>query len=203
MTFHGVSNADKDVLSHVHESPLVMLIPLVVLAFGAILSGWFFYENFVGHHWHDFWGHSIFIADTNKAMKLAHYVPKWVKYLPVLLAVLGIVCAYVFYLLIPSLPKKVSSTFNPIYKLFFNKWYFDEIYDYLFVKSFIKIGNIFWKKGDENTIDRYGPNGISKLVKNISSKSIIIQSGYIYHYAFAMLIGLVVLLTWLLMDYGL
>ena len=203
MTFHGVSNADKDVLSHVHESPLVMLIPLFVLAFGAILSGWFFYENFVGHHWHDFWGHSIFIADTNKAMKLAHYVPKWVKYLPVLLAVLGIVCAYVFYLLIPSLPKKVSSTFKPIHKLFYNKWYFDEIYDYLFVKSFIKIGNIFWKKGDENTIDRYGPNGISKLVKNISSKSIIIQSGYIYHYAFAMLIGLVVLLTWLLMDYGL
>ena len=203
MTFHGVSNADKDVLSHVHESPLVMLIPLFVLAFGAILSGWFFYENFVGHHWHDFWGYSIFIADTNKAMKLAHYVPKWVKYLPVLLAVLGIVCAYVFYLLIPSLPQKISITFKPIYKLFFNKWYFDEIYDYLFVKSFIKIGNIFWKKGDENTIDRYGPNGISKLVKNISSKSIIIQSGYIYHYAFAMLIGLVVLLTWLLMDYGL
>ena len=79
---------------------------------------------------------------------------------------------------------------------------FDEIYDYLFVKSFVKIGIVFWKKGDENTIDRYGPNGVSKLVKNISSKSIIIQSGFIYHYAFAMLIGLVVLLTWLLMDYG-
>ena len=79
----------------------------------------------------------------------------------------------------------------------------DEIYDYLFVKSFVKIGIVFWKKGDENTIDRYGPNGVSKLVKNISSKSIIIQSGFIYHYAFAMLIGLVVLLTWLLMDYGL
>ena len=76
------------------------------------------------------------------------------------------------------------------------------MYDYLFVKSFIKFGNFFWKKGDEGTIDRFGPNGISNLVKNISSKSIIIQSGYIYHYAFAMLIGLVVLITWLLMDYG-
>ena len=203
LTFHGQSNADKNVLSHVHESPLVMLLPLFILAFGALFSGWFFYENFVGHHWHEFWGHSIYIAETNKAMKLAHYVPKWVKYLPVFLAVLGILCAYVFYLLIPSLPSIISKTFSPLYNLFFNKWYFDEIYDYLFVKSFVKIGIVFWKKGDENTIDRYGPNGVSKLVKNISSKSIIIQSGFIYHYAFAMLIGLVVLLTWLLMDYGL
>ena len=203
LTFHGQSNADKKVLSHVHESPLVMLLPLFILAFGALFSGWFFYENFVGHHWHEFWGHSIYIAETNKAMKLAHYVPKWVKYLPVFLAVLGILSAYVFYLLIPSLPSKISKNFSPLYNLFFNKWYFDEIYDYLFVKSFVKIGIVFWKKGDENTIDRYGPNGVSKLVKNISSKSIIIQSGFIYHYAFAMLIGLVVLLTWLLMDYGL
>ena len=203
LTFHGQSNADKNVLSHVHESPLVMLLPLFILAFGALFSGWFFYENFVGHHWHEFWGHSIYIAETNKAMKLAHYVPKWVKYLPVFLAVLGILSAYVFYLLIPSLPSLISNTFSPFYNLFYNKWYFDEIYDYLFVKSFVKIGIVFWKKGDENTIDRYGPNGVSKLVKNISSKSIIIQSGFIYHYAFAMLIGLVVLLTWLLMDYGL
>ena len=202
LTFHGQSNADKNVLSHVHESPPVMLLPLFILAFGALFSGWFFYENFVGHHWHEFWGHSIYIAETNKAMKLAHYVPKWVKYLPVFLAVLGILSAYVFYLLIPSLPSLISNTFSPLYNLFNNKWYFDEIYDYLFVKSFVKIGIVFWKKGDENTIDRYGPNGVSKLVKNISSKSIIIQSGFIYHYAFAMLIGLVVLLTWLLMDYG-
>ena len=203
LTFHGQSNADKKVLSHVHESPLVMLLPLFILAFGALFSGWFFYENFVGHHWHEFWGYSIYISETNKAMKLAHYVPKWVKYLPVFLAVLGILSAYVFYLFIPSLPSLISKTFSPLYNLFFNKWYFDEIYDYLFVKSFVKIGFVFWKKGDENTIDRYGPNGVSKLVKNISSKSIIIQSGFIYHYAFAMLIGLVVLLTWLLMDYGL
>ena len=203
LTFHGQSNADKNVLLHVHESPLVMLLPLFILAFGALFSGWFFYENFVGHHWHEFWGHSIYIAETNKAMKLAHYVPKWVKYLPVFLAILGILSAYVFYLLIPSLPSLISKTFSPLYNLFFNKWYFDEIYDYLFVKSFVKIGIVFWKKGDENTIDRYGPNGVSKLVKNISSKSTIIQSGFIYHYDFAMLIGLVVLLTWLLMDYGL
>ena len=202
LTFHGNFNSSKEVLDHVHESPFVMLIPLFVLALGAIFSGWYFYNDFVGYNWKEFWGNSIFISEKHKAFKLAHYVPLWVKYLPIFLAILGILCAYLFYVLNPNLPKILSKKFSSIYNLFFNKWYFDELYDYLFVKSFIKFGNFFWKKGDEGTIDRFGPNGISKLVKNISSKSIIIQSGYIYHYAFAMLIGLVVLITWLLMDYG-
>ena len=202
LTFHGNFNSSKEVLDHVHESPIVMLIPLFVLALGAIFSGWYFYNDFVGYNWKEFWGNSIFISEKHKAFKLAHYVPLWVKYLPIFLAILGILCAYLFYVLNPNLPKILSKKFSPIYNLFFKKWYFDEMYDYLFVKSFIKFGNFFWKKGDEGTIDRFGPNGISKLVKNISSKSIIIQSGYIYHYAFAMLIGLVVLITWLLLDYG-
>ena len=202
LTFHGNFNSSKEVLDHVHESPFVMLIPLFLLALGAIFSGWYFYNDFVGYNWKEFWGNSIFISEKHKAFKLAHYVPLWVKYLPIFLAILGILCAYLFYVLNPNLPKILSKKFSPIYNLFFNKWYFDELYDYLFVKSFIKFGNFFWKKGDEGTIDRFGPNGISKLVKNISSKSIIIQSGYIYHYAFAMLIGLVVLITWLLLDYG-
>ena len=202
LTFHGNFNSSKEVLDHVHESPIVMLIPLFVLALGAIFSGWYFYNDFVGYNWKEFWGNSIFISEKHKAFKLAHYVPLWVKYLPIFLAILGILCAYLFYVLNPNLPKILSKKFSLIYNLFFNKWYFDELYDYLFVKSFIKFGNFFWKKGDEGTIDRFGPNGISNLVKNISSKSIIIQSGYIYHYAFAMLIGLVVLITWLLLDYG-
>ena len=202
LTFHGNFNSSKEVLDHVHESPIVMLIPLFVLALGAIFSGWYFYNDFVGYNWKEFWGDSILISEKHKAFKLAHYVPLWVKYLPIFLAILGILCAYLFYILNPNLPKILSKRFSPIYNLFYNKWYFDELYDYFFVKSFIKFGNFFWKKGDEGTIDRFGPNGISNLVKNISSKSIIIQSGYIYHYAFAMLIGLVVLITWLLMDYG-
>ena len=202
LTFHGNFNSSKEVLDHVHESPFVMLIPLFVLALGAIFSGWYFYNDFVGYTWKEFWGNSIFILAKNKAFKLAHYVPLWVKYLPIFLAILGILCAYLFYILNPNLPKILSKKLSPIYNLFYNKWYFDELYDYFFVKSFIKFGNFFWKKGDEGTIDRFGPNGISKLVKNISSKSIIIQSGYIYHYAFAMLIGLVVLITWLLLDFG-
>ena len=202
LTFHGNFNSSKEVLDHVHESPIVMLIPLFVLALGAIFSGWYFYNDFVGYNWKEFWGNSIFISEKHKAFKLAHYVPLWVKYLPIFLAILGILCAYLFYILNPNLPKILSKKFSPIYNQIYNKRYFDELYDYLFVNSFIKFGNFFWKKGDEGTIDRFGPNGISNLVKNISSKSIIIQSGYIYHYAFAMLIGLVVLITWLLMDYG-
>ena len=202
LTFHGDFNSSKEVLDRVHESPIVMLIPLFVLAFGAIFSGWYFYNDFVGYNWKEFWGDSILISEKHKAFKLAHYVPLWVKYIPIFLAILGILCAYLFYIVNPNLPKILSKKFSPIYNLFYNKWYFDELYDYFFVKSFIKFGNFFWKKGDEGTIDRFGPNGISNLVKNISSKSIIIQSGYIYHYAFAMLIGLVVLITWLLMDYG-
>ncbi len=202
LTFHGNFNSSKEVLDHVHESPFVMLIPLFILAIGAVFSGWYFYNDFVGYNWKEFWGDSILISEKHKAFKLAHYVPLWVKYIPIFLAILGILCAYLFYIVNPNLPKILSKKFSPIYNLFYNKWYFDELYDYLFVKSFIKFGNFFWKKGDEGTIDRFGPNGISNLVKNISSKSIIIQSGYIYHYAFAMLIGLVVLITWLLMDYG-
>ena len=202
LTFHGNPKASKEVMSHVHESPIVMLFPLFILGIGAVISGWIFYENFVGHHWHDFWGYSIYISDTNKALKLAHYVPNWVKLLPVLLAIIGILTAYIFYIVLPNLPSIIAKSLNPIYKLFYNKWYFDELYDYLFVKSFVKVGHIFWKSGDENTIDRFGPDGISRLAKFISSKSVILQSGYIYHYAFAMLIGLVVLLTWILMGKG-
>ena len=169
LTFHGNFNSSKEVLDHVHESPIVMLIPLFVLALGAIFSGWYFYNDFVGYNWKEFWGNSIFISEKHKAFKLAHYVPLWVKYLPIFLAILGILCAYLFYVFNPNLPKILSKKFSPIYNLFFNKWYFDELYDYFFVKSFIKFGNLFWKKGDEGTIDRFGPNGISNLVKNISS----------------------------------
>ena len=134
LTFHGNFNSSKEVLDHVHESPIVMLIPLFILAFGAIFSGWYFYNDFVGYNWKEFWGNSIFISEKHKAFKLAHYVPLWVKYLPIFLAILGILCAYLFYVLNPNLPKILSKKFSPIYNLFFNKWYFDELYDYLFVK---------------------------------------------------------------------
>ena len=111
LTFHGNFNSSKEVLDHVHESPFVMLIPLFVLALGAIFSGWYFYNDFVGYNWKEFWGNSIFISEKHKAFKLAHYVPLWVKYLPIFLAILGILCAYLFYVLNPNLPKILSKKF--------------------------------------------------------------------------------------------
>ncbi len=202
LTFHGKPRFTEEVGLKIHESPFVMLFPLFILAIGAIFSGYVFYENFVGHHWHDFWGHSIFILKEHNALDLAHYVPSWVKLLPIFLALIGIIMAFIFYSLFTELPKKTSEAFYPLYLLFYNKWYFDEIFNLVFVKGFIKIGNIFWKRGDISTIDRYGPDGISKIILRVSSKSVILQSGYLYHYAFAMLIGVVSIVSWLFMDFG-
>ena len=115
LTFHGNFNSSKEVLDHVHESPFVMLIPLFVLALGAIFSGWYFYNDFVGYNWKEFWGNSIFISEKHKAFKLAHYVPLWVKYLPIFLAILGILCAFLFYILNPNLPKILSKKLSLIY----------------------------------------------------------------------------------------
>ena len=202
LTFHGKPRFTEEVGLKIHESPFVMLFPLFILAIGAIFSGYIFYENFVGHHWHNFWGHSIFILKEHNALDLAHYVPSWVKLLPILLALSGIILAFIFYSLFTELPKKTSENFYPLYLLFYNKWYFDEIYNLVFVKGFIKIGNIFWKRGDISTIDKYGPDGMSKIILRVSSKSVILQSGYLYHYAFAMLIGVVTIVSWLFMDFS-
>ncbi len=202
LTFHGKPKFSEDVSSKIHESPLVMLFPLFILAIGAIVSGVIFYDSFVGHHWHDFWGHSIFILKENNALEMAHYVPSWVKILPILLALSGILFAFIYYFLFTGLPKKTAEIFYPLYLLFYNKWYFDEIYNLVFVKGFIKAGNLFWKHGDILTIDKYGPDGVSKIILRVSSRSVILQSGYLYHYAFAMLIGVVTLVSWLFLDFG-
>ena len=190
LTFHGNFNSSKEVLDHVHESPIVMLIPLFVLALGAIFSGWYFYNDFVGYNWKEFWGNSIFISEKHKAFKLAHYVPLWVKYLPIFLAILGILCAYLFYILNPNLPKILSKKFSPIYNLFYNKWYFDEIYEYIFVKPIKSISLYFWNVFDKKIIDGLGPDGISSRMILISKLSSRIHSGYIYHYSFGIILGL-------------
>jgi len=200
LTFHGNFNSSKEVLDHVHESPFVMLIPLFVLALGAIFSGWYFYNDFVGYNWKEFWGNSIFISEKHKAFKLAHYVPLWVKYLPIFLAILGILCAYLFYILNPNLPKILSKKFSPIYNLFYNKWYFDELYDVLFIKSSKKLGLFLWKFCDGTIIDGFGPDGISSFIKKCSIKATKFQSGFIYQYAFVMLLGFSALLTFLIVK---
>ena len=202
MAFHGKPRCSDEVFAHVHESPPVMILPLIPLALGAIFAGWFGYEIFVGYDMKYFWGDSIFILPEHHAMEEAHHVAEWVKRLPVILAASGVGLAVLAYWIIPSLPGKVVSAFKPIHTLFYNKWFFDEMYDILFVRSSVRLGKFFWINGDKKTIDAFGPDGVSGLVMNGSNRLSKIQSGYVYHYAFAMMIGVVILLSWYLSGFG-
>ena len=202
LAFHGTPRASAEVMSHIHESPKVMLLPLVPLALGAIFAGFLGYDLFVGYDWQQFWGDSIFILPTHQAMEHAHHVPKWVKLLPIILAASGVALAYVAYTFVPSIPSAVAKRFAPIHNFFFRKWYFDELYDAIFVKPAVKMGGLLWQRGDKDTIDGYGPDGLTALVLRISQLSSRLQSGYVYHYAFAMMIGIVVLLSWYFSGFG-
>ena len=178
-----------------------MTLPLLVLAIGAIFSGWLGYELFVGIHWQRFWGDSIFILSTHTAMENAQQVPIWVKMLPVILASSGVAIAVVCYAIFTGLPAQFVRLFSPLHTLFYNKWYFDDFYDLIFVKPAIRLGGFFWERGDRDTIDGFGPDGMSALVYRISGACSRIQTGFVFHYAFAMLIGVVVLVSWYLLRF--
>ena len=202
MAFHGKPRASEEVMSHIHESPLVMTVPLFVLAVGAIFSGWLGYELFVGHDMAAFWGDSIFILPEHHAMEHAHHVPTWVKLLPVGLATSGVVIAVLWYAVWTGVPAAMARTFSPIHKFFFNKWYFDELYDILFVRPAVRFGAFLWQRGDRDVIDGFGPDGMSAMVMRVSAFAARLQSGFVFHYAFAMLIGVVVLVTWYYLRFG-
>ena len=202
MAFHGRPRASAEVMSHVHESPLVMTLPLFVLSLGAIFSGWLGYELFVGHDMARFWGDSILILPEHPAMENAHHVPTWVKLFPIVLATCGVVLAVLCYGVFTGLPARVARLFRPVHALFFNKWYFDELYDLLFVRPAVRFGAFLWQRGDRDTIDGLGPDGLSGLVVRVSAAAARLQSGFVFHYAFAMLIGVVVLVTWYVLRFG-
>ena len=202
MAFHGKPRASAEVMSHVHESPLVMTLPLFVLAVGAVFSGWLGYELFVGHDMAVFWGDSIFILPEHHAMEYAHHVPTWVKLLPVLLATSGVLLAVLCYAIWTDIPSVAARLFAPIHRFFFNKWYFDELYDAIFVRPAVRIGSFLWLRGDRDTIDGFGPDGMSAMVMRVSAMAARLQSGFVFHYAFAMLIGVVVLVTWYYFRFG-
>ena len=194
MTFHGASRADEKVVAHIHESPKVMILPLFVLAAGSIGAG------YIGYGMADlnseFWGQSIFVASSHQALGNAHHVPIWVKMLPVALAVIGIGLAYLLYIRFPGMPEKIVRSTQGLYYFLLNKWYFDEFYDWLIVRPTKRLGLGLWKSGDGDLIDGIGPDGIAATVINLSRRASRIQTGYIYHYAFAMLIGIALLVTW-------
>ena len=196
LTFNGKSNIPTEIFSKIHESPKVMLFPLFILSIFTIFSGVYFVDYFMYHDYQYLWQSSIYLSENNHVIESIHYVPKWVKYSPLVMMVIGLITAVIFYLLYPKVPKFLSSQFNPVYKFLLNKWYFDEIYEFIFVKNISRIGNFLSNFGDKRIIDGLGPDGISLRVMDIAKQISRIQTGYIYHYAFAMLIGLMLFITY-------
>ncbi len=196
LTFNGKSNISTEIFSKVHESPKVMLFPLMVLSILTIFSGIYFVDYFMSHDYQFLWQTAIYLSESNHVIESIHYVPKWVKYSPLVMMVLGLITAIIFYLIYPSIPKFLSNKFNPLYKFLLNKWYFDELYELIFVRNISRIGNFLSNFGDKRVIDGLGPDGISSRVMDIAKQVSRIQTGYIYHYAFAMLIGLMLFITY-------
>ncbi len=267
LTFHGKPRASEKVMSHVHESPSVMILPLLVLAIGAILSGKFMYGGFVGsavdHHGDDhhaaivadvhpaagddahegghanddaeahatddnheeelekkargedyhidhggkelvlvnvwsrefFWQESIFVLPENDTVEAAHSVPFWVKKLPSVAGVLGILLAFLIYIVKPGSSATIAKVFKPFHSLFFNKWWFDQVYNRLFVVTSVFMGRVFWKT-DKNIVDGVGPDGVSGLSCRLGVNFSKFQSGYVYQYAFVMIIALISIISW-------
>ncbi len=195
--FHGNYNNKKLNISSIHESPMVMIIPLIILAIGAIFSGFLFKDLFIGiESSGNFWKNSIlFLEPLSK-----DHPPLWFILLTPILVILSIPMAYYFFIKNIKITKDIVNGNLPLYNFLKNKWYFDELYDYLFVNPCKKIGLYFWKKIDLRFIDRFGPDGISSLIKNISLLAVKFQNGFIYHYAFVMLLGFSALLTFLILK---
>ncbi len=200
MTFHGKPRADEHVMAHVHESPAVMLIPLVVLSMGALFAGWLGYDMFVGHGSHDFWRSAIKTLESHPTLENAHHLEAWVGLLPTIVGVSGIALAYILYMFVPSVPGMIAGAFRGVYLFLLNKWYFDELYNFLFVKPAFKLGRGLWQGGDGALIDGVGPDGVAGATQSIAQKVAKLQSGYLYHYAFAMLIGVAAFVTWYMFN---
>ncbi len=204
MTFHGKPRSSADVIDHVHESPNVMLVPLYILAAGALFAGVVFYHVFLGHEiadlregWYNgFWRLALFAGPENEILEHFHHVPAWVKVSPFVMMVLGFITAWIMYIRSPEMPKALAKSQPALYAFLLNKWYFDEIYDFLFVRPAKALGRFLWKRGDGWLIDGFGPDGVSARVLDVTRNVVRLQTGYVYHYAFAMLIGIAALITW-------
>jgi NADH-quinone oxidoreductase subunit L len=235
MTFHGKPRMDHHIYDHAHESPPVMLAPLIILSVGAIFAGALGYEGFVGgsaahkieieqssdvevehtieapvveevDHTEElnrfvFWGNSIKVVHENDTVENAHHVPEWVKLLPTGVGTLGLILAWVFYVFRKDLPNFFVARFSFIHRLFFRKWYFDELYDAVFVKNAFCAGRVFWK-ADKNIVDGIGPDCVAARSLDIAALLKKFQTGYVFHYAFVMLIGVISLVSWFFYQYA-
>ncbi|MEO3385697.1 NADH-quinone oxidoreductase subunit L [Mesorhizobium sp. CAU 1741] len=200
LTFHGKPRASEDVMHHVHESPPVMLIPLYILAVGALFAGFLFYGTFLGAGYDGFWSGALYTLPDNHILHDYHEVPFWVKLSPFVAMIIGFLTAYQFYIRSPETPKRLAQQHHGLYQFLLNKWYFDELYDFLFVRPAKRLGHFLWKRGDGTVIDGFGPDGIAARVNDITDRVVKLQTGYLYHYAFAMLIGVAALVTWMMLG---
>ena len=194
MTFHGAPLADRHAMEHVHESPWVMLGPLLVLAVGALCAGFVFRDQLIGHDWAQFWGTSIRIASGNQVLSGIEEVPGVIHVLPTLVGLLGIAVAYWFYMIQPALPGRLTAMVPGVYRFVLNKWYFDELYQFLFVGPARFLAGKLWTVGDTKILDGI-PNGVAALTAGASAQAVRIQTGSIAMYAFVMLIGLVAMVS--------
>ena len=198
-TFHGEPN-EHHAFEHARESPLVMLVPLAVLALGSIVTGFAFDAVFAGHGAEGFFRESLKFAHGAAAEVGA---PWFIAVLPTVMMAAGFLVAWQFYIRRPDLPPELARQQSLLYQFLLNKWYFDEIYDFLLVRPALWLGRLLWKGGDERVIDGLGPDGISARVIDITRSVMRLQTGYLYHYAFAMLIGVAALVTWFMLRGGL
>ncbi|AZO46535.1 MAG: NADH-quinone oxidoreductase subunit L [Mesorhizobium sp.] len=199
MTFHGQPRASHEVMHHVHESPPVMLVPLFILAVGALFAGIIFHGAFIGEGYAEFWKASLFTLPENHILHEIHELPLWVELAPFIAMVIGFAVAWKFYIRSPELPASVAANHRLLYAFLLNKWYFDELYDVLFVRPAKRLGRFLWKTGDGAVIDGFGPDGVSARVVDVTNRVVKLQTGYLYHYAFAMLIGVAALVTWMML----
>ena len=196
-TFHGEYNNKEIKIDETHESPLVMLVPLFVLSIGAIFAGMLFKDLFIGHGGENyFWSESIKFLEPLST----DHPPTWFLLLTPSLVILSIPIAYYLFVKNKELPNEIASMNKPLYNFLVNKWYFDELYEVIFIKSSKKLGTFLWKVCDGTIIDGFGPDGISSFIKKCSIKANKFQSGFIYQYAFVMLLGFSALLTFLIVK---
>lgn len=198
-TFHGEPH-DKKHYEAAHESPYTMLIPLGVLAAGSILAGFPFKELFAGHGIGEFFRESL--KNHPKIIDEMHHIPAMIAFLPTVMMVVGFVVSWLFYIRKPYLPVELATQHPGMYRFLLNKWYFDELYDFIFVRPTKWLGRFLWKKGDGFVIDGFGPDGVSARVLDVTRNVVRLQTGYLYHYAFAMLIGAAGLITWFIFGLG-
>ena len=194
---HGHGHRDPTAGYHPHEAPWTMLVALGVLSVGALFAGWVFHDAFVGpEHGEAFWRGSLYF--DHALMEAMHHLPEAIVLAPTVAMLLGLALAWLMYIRSPQLPAQFARAFSGIYAFVYNKWYFDELYNWLFVKPAFGIGRFYWKRGDEGTIDRLGPDGIAAAVAGGAALAKRFQSGYVYTYALVMLVGVAAALSWAL-----